>query len=579
MKITKLTISNVLGLVRADLELKGVNVISGGNGAGKSSLADCFSMAMLGTPRRVDLKKEYGKLLNDGADKGRISLVFEGENGDEGAEFRLPNGEHLVSEITGAQFLPYVLDPAKFAQLSADERRTMLFNLTGIKPSGKVITEKLEARGIPKDVVEEFAPMLRGGFPAASKEAYGRATQAKGAWRQITGENWGSEKAQGWKAPAPEGKLATEAELEKIMEQFNIAEGELKKGVAYVGGLEAKLGQSQSYLARKEAASTLVGQLSRRKAKQAATEKDIGEWEPKLAGMVERLNALKSGEEPVMCPCCQEPLKIAGNTLEKFTGLKADVKARTELATEVTKARNALDMLRRTLQNDMAAVAESEAAAKQLEAIQAEQVEVVDEAKIQQAKDSIADITTRRDGFRTDFNAKTQARAQAQGLAKKNEDAAAAHEQVKSWLAVGDALAPDGIPGELLSDAMAPVNQSVKVLAGMIGWPTAEIGSDMAVTYGARAYGLCSESEQWRADCLLALAIAQISQLRLVVLDRFDVLEPAARPALVKMLMRLEKLETMDTMLMVGTMKEMPKFPASVGSVWVNNGIAEMVTA
>lgn len=114
------------------------------------------------------------------------------------------------------------------------------------------------------------------------------------------------------------------------------------------------------------------------------------------------------------------------------------------------------------------------------------------------------------------------------------------------------------------------------MLAGLAKWKPVQILDDMSVNVGGRAYGLVSESAKWRADTLLALAIAQISQLRFVVLDRFDVLDLPGRGQLLGLLVELARMKAMDTMIMCGTMKAIPKgLPAQVRAVWVANGIAE----
>ena len=100
------------------------------------------------------------------------------------------------------------------------------------------------------------------------------------------------------------------------------------------------------------------------------------------------------------------------------------------------------------------------------------------------------------------------------------------------------------------------MNQSIAVLSGMCGWQKAVVEADMGITYGGRLYGLCSESEKWRADALIALAIAQISGLRMVLLDRFDVLDSPSRQRLLGMLLKLDQLGAMDTMIIAGTMKQ-----------------------
>lgn len=575
MKLTKLEVVNVLGIARAEIDLtNAVTVITGANESGKSSIRDSLSMAFLGKPCRVDTKKELGQLLHDGAQKGRISVRFGAE--DDGADFGIPKGDHVVSEFAGAESMPFVLDPQLFARITPDARRSFLFNLTGCKASGAAIKEKLLARDIPEGLIEDIAPKLRDGFPAASAEAYNRAKTAKGAWRQITGQTWGSNVAEDWRAERPEGKCPTEAELQAIMTKQAEAQGNVDKGTAYVGGLDSKRKASESYVSRKAAAKQLAEQLTRRKIKQSATEKDLEEWEEKLVPLQSKLNEMQAGIIPVPCPCCAAELRIVGQTLSKFEGLKADTKVMSDLAIEVTKAKNAIDLLKRTLSGDIKSVAEAQAAATQMAAIEAEKVEVVDQQKIDDATAKLARCREQADALRKEFNTKQQARVDFSKVEETTKAAAEAHAEVKAWLAVGDALAPDGIPAEILAGALAPVNQSLAVLSGMCGWKPAVINEDMTLSYGGRIYELNSESGQWRFDCLMSLAIAQISDLRIVVLDRFDVLDQKSRGALLGMLGELGRMGLMHNSLMCGTMKELPRLPAGVGGVWIDKGLAEL---
>jgi hypothetical protein len=575
MKINQITISNVLGIARADLTLKNaVTLLAGDNAAGKSTIGDCLSMAMLGKPARVDLKKNLGQVLHNDAEKGRVNVALEGI--EDPAEFRLPKGEHYAPEISGAVYLPFVLRPSLFAEIGADERRTMLFGLTGIKASGKLIADKLAERGVSAAMIEDFAPMLRGGFPAASKEAYSRATASKGAWRAITGQTWGSVVAEDWSAQKPEGKVPAKEELDELLAKVAKHQKNREDGLAFIGHQQGLSAATNSHKQRLNDASETAELLPRRQAKLAETQKDLAGWEAKLPELLETLAECRAGAEPIKCPCCDEDLRLVDGKLEKFSGLKADTSRAQALALDVTKAKAAIDLLKRTLHNDIASVSQAESAAQQFQAIADEVFEKVDQDKLDRAQDSVEKLAGLITDIRAEFNTKQQMRFDAEGCGEKTEKAAKAHAEVKAWLSVGDALAPDGIPGELLADAMAPVNQSMLVLAGICGWSHVEIDTDMAVTFGGRMYGLCSESEQWRADCLIALAIAQISQLRLVVLDRFDVLDLKSRTALLMMLIKLGKLESMDTMILSGTLKALPALPPTVGGVWIENGIAEL---
>jgi len=575
MKLTKLEVVNVLGIARAEIDLiDAVTVIAGMNESGKSSIRDAISMAFIGKPCRVDTKKELGQLLHEDAQKGRISVQFGA--GDEGAEFRLPKGDHLVSEFSGAAFMPYLLEPSLFSRVSPDDRRSFLFSLTGCKMSGSVVREKLEARGVSEEMLKDIVPLLRDGFPKASDEAYNRAKTAKGAWRQVTGQTWGSNVAEDWRAERPEGRCPTEKELSEIMEKQAAAQTNVEEGTAYVGGLDAKRKASESHAQRKQAAQQLADLFGERTAAKEVTEGKIADLEAALPEMQQKLSEMQAGVVPVACPCCAAELTITGQVLTKFEGLKADTKATTDLALEANKTRTALNAEKARLNQEIAALAESKAAADQLAAIEAEQVQVIDQAHIDDATAKLARCREQSDALRKEYNDKQQLRIDFSKVEEKTKEAAAAHAEVKAWLSVGDALAPDGIPAEILAGALAPVNQSLAVLSGMCGWKAAVIREDMTLTYGDRIYELNSESGQWRFDCLMALAIAQISELRLVVLDRFDVLDQKSRGSLLKMLVDLGSMGLMHNSIMCGTMKELPKLPAGVGGVWIEKGLAEL---
>ena len=120
-------------------------------------------------------------------------------------------------------------------------------------------------------------------------------------------------------------------------------------------------------------------------------------------------------------------------------------------------------------------------------------------------------------------------KAQADAAEKKTADAARHHADVVAWDGIGEALAPSGIPSEILAEALDPINTRLQQSAADAEWLTVGINSDMSVTCGDRPYALLSESEQWRADAMLAEAISHVSGLRLLVLDRFDVLDLKGR--------------------------------------------------
>jgi hypothetical protein len=139
----------------------------------------------------------------------------------------------------------------------------------------------------------------------------------------------------------------------------------------------------------------------------------------------------------------------------------------------------------------------------------------------------------------------------------------------------GAALSADGIPAEILGEALGPINARLAQSAADADWPRVVLGADMAIRVGSRerAYALLSESERWRVDAMLAEAIAHLSGVRLLVLDRFDVLDGEGRVECLEWLHTLADLGEIDTALLFGTLKAPPvNLPPTIAAHWIDQG-------
>lgn len=571
MQIQRIEVSNVLGLSRADITIGGgILLAAGDNMSGKSSLRDSISMALTGQPCRVSKKKDLDQLLHGGAKKGRATVYSGGEIL---GEIKLPKGEFAGPEMTGAEYLPLVLDPAKFASLSSDERRAMLFKITGCSASMKTIEPLLVARGVDMDLFAEVQAMLRSGFPAAATYAQGQARDGKAVWKSTTGETWGSDKADGWEMPLPSVSLPTEAELQEARDAVTKTENDIARGNQHKGMLLEQKRQSEEGSQRLADMREKAEGLGRARAKLEATEQDFAEWSAKVEKLTAQLTSARAAEAGCECPSCGAMLKIEGAKLVPYAPENAQAGNVTQLQADLKKATDARDMLERTRRNDLAAIAAAEQAEKDLESASAD---AFDPAALEKTVEALNKLQIRLASEKAKESALIDLKDQAASAASITKKAGELHAGIMAWLTIADAMAPDGIPSDLLQQALAPINQSLEVLANMAKWPNVVIGSDISITSNGRPYALASESEQWRADTLLAIAIAQLTGLKLAVLDRFDVLELKARGQLLGMLCKLIQLGTMDTIIMLGTMKEIPAgLPAEVTGVWIKNNIAE----
>ncbi|MCY1364942.1 hypothetical protein D9M69_517690 [compost metagenome] len=274
----------------------------------------------------------------------------------------------------------------------------------------------------------------------------------------------------------------------------------------------------------------------------------------------------------MLCPCCNERLIIEDSVLVK---LHQPHGGDPEAARRVDEYRGYLESAQRAVENSQRDVKAAEDAVSQIKALKAGLQAEVSADAIANAEQQINELRQRRDSFRAKVESLQEA---ARALAERDvviAKAAQHHADVIAWLAIADHLAPEGIPAELLNKAMTPVNTALQVMSRLTGWNQVALNAGMELTANGRAYGLLSESERWRCDTLIALAIAQVSGLRMALLDRFDVLDLPSRAQLLGALIELANLDSIDSVIVSGTLKARPATPAQIQTVWIENGVAD----
>ncbi|WYX32161.1 AAA family ATPase [Achromobacter denitrificans] len=586
MRINHITIENFQGVRAVDLELRTpVALIAGANGAGKSSIAEAVRLALLGTPERVGLKKEFGALITDGAKVGAVALDLD----DGTVGISLPkgtqSGEALVPQSPA---LPFVLAPDRFAAAKPDERRTLLFALTGTNVKADEIERRLLVRGCSPLLVPSIKPILRGGFGAGAEYAKQQATEAKGAWKAATGEQWGSQKAEGWAADVPHfdqaalvGERAALATVEAKIEQATTAQGALQQKATHYADWQHQHSARQAQASKLPALRQKLeydleehGKLIQRvdalqaKAGTGPREGLVHELARCLddAYNEEKVNAALPG------PLDMRILKVL-DAYEAQYG-KLDATGDAEASAALPKAIEARDLMARSVENDRRDIAAAEAAAEQLGGNS--QPEAIAPADVEAARAKVTALRAEQKTVNERVQALLNAKQAATSAAERTASAARYHRDVLDWLAIGDALSPDGIPGEILAEALQPFNAKLAELAELAGWLAPAVSGDMTITWGGRPYRLLSESERWRVDALIGAALAEISGLRCLVLDRFDCLDLPGRGDALGLLDALGADGHLDTILVLGTLKAAPAAPSDAFTTfWIENGTTE----
>lgn len=596
MKITSIQTSNFLGARDVNLALaKPVSLIAGKNGAGKSSIQEAVRMAMTGESVRVGLKKDYGALVTEGQESGFVEV----ETADASYSVVLPSGKGLHSENP---MLPFVLDAQRFARMDDKERRTFLFGLMGVKLDGASVTQRMLDKGLDAKKVEQIAPFLRAGFDAAQKEAAAKARDAKASWKTATGgETWGKDKAPKWQpAPLPADAEKAGTRHQNAVARMKEVEQELGAAQQALGAAKAKEQARQQMAAQRGDLAEKAGRINRIKAKLQRDEAEVVEWQAKVdetrakAGVAPvnpkapgefLLRGLASVTAEFVELTCNHPdvewdsslLNRAAAHLAEYRKLHgepvvgdAPAQPDAEAVAKLPEYEKALSLVQSAVANDKRDLAAAEQATSKLKELDEEAAETIDLEPLQ-AK--VAELTEKRDGWRADVD---KYRAVAEQAARRQaviDQAAALHADVLAWTDIADALAPDGIPGEILAEALGPINERLLSNAGLAEWEPVVIHPDMRITYGLRDYALISESEKWRTDAMIAEAVSFLAGVKLLVLDRFDVLDIKGREDLLYWLDGMAEDGDIEAALLFGTLKALPaQLPETVAAYWIENG-------
>lgn len=577
MKINHISIQNVLGIKAAEIPLpKPIALIAGRNYAGKSSIQEAVRMALAGETVRVSLKKEYQSLVHEGAAAGKVELeVSSGTWGNGGRVWAtLPDGKNTpITEYVPPLALTYLLDAQRFSKLTADERRAFLFSLMNLSASGSVVKESLITRGCDPQKIEAVIPLLRAGFPAACEDAKEKARVAKASWRTVTGETYGEKKAAIWKAQSITPNAGA---IAKAKDDVEAIEGRIEAEAARVGQLEGAHRQHTEQEQRLADLRERAAKLERIQAKLTNDEAELTKAQEKLQEAKDAAGEI-SATPTMTCPHCHGHVvyrpNIVGGELQPYESRGRDPEA----AIKVPELERAVTMLTRAVENDKRDHELAASAANSIKELEAAGlVQAPSAEELSQARVELTRLKQERQTLLADHATLTEQQQKAEAAESKTKTAAKHHADVTAWEKIAEALAPDGIPAEILAKAMEPINDRLARSALDAEWDRIEITADMQIRTGLheRPYALLSESEQFRADAMIAEAISHLSGLKLLVLDRFDMLDLPGRDDLFAWLGVLVEEGEIDTAIISGTLKALPaQLPAHVCGHWVENGV------
>jgi len=582
MKINHIQADNFLRLNLFDVNMDDaiVHLFAGNNEAGKSSVQEAIRFALLGETVRVTTKGDYRLMIRDGAKKGTVGIRIDGNDIVRDIKTGKLTDE-AMEEIHVPASLAYLIDAQHFGKLKQDLRRSFLIDLTGTQIKGPDIARRMKAKGVIEEYIEMILPMLRSGFTATHKEAYNRAAEARAKWTGLTGcQRYGSQIAANWKPTLPEsfdhdGYLDKSQELDRMKEtigQLNIRKGGI---VANLTNAREELSKVVEPVAFKQADLTKVNKDIKK------AEKELAEKEIESKDLNDKFFNGKA-KSPVTCCECGSLLKVeftskpGGERVavcepynpmpeKEMNALQGEI---FDVGANISRLKTALNKFR-----EVAAKLEADKVASK----GGQQETGVTQQDVDDLEADLGDINDKLSKLDDSYGDLNESVAIMRIVAEKIKDAdeverraKTLHESVQEWEKAVEALAPDGIPAEILSDTLKPVNDRLRKTANLTGWPQVTIDPTMEVVVEGRRYSLLSESARWRADVAIVDAISQLSGLYCMIVDRMDVLDLKGRQSFMNWIAAIK--DDYESILIFATLKTAPNLPAGMKSHWIANG-------
>lgn len=521
-----LSVSNIVACHSATISVAPFALLVGTGEQGKSSILRAAAAVLTGN------SKKTRPAIMDGAERGRVSVMA----GDWSATLALPAGDYQTQGRP-----PFVSDVAAaltdYCALSAKDRAALLTPLITSEPTRQDLAAALmsctfKADGVattaeaddckslsfnPMDPFEVaayrqaarlWADIQAQGWDATHKAATSAATQAKGAWREVTGEVYGDKKAEDW-TPAP-----WPADLAANPSALSLAAQAVDKAKA---DRDAAIGQA--------ALSARDLEHLRRLAAEPGIDPEgpVKEAEAALSQALAKLNALPplavTAGLSMACPHCDEPVTITTKPVGAAeyqisigkgdpgtytpSDLRRDRETRRAAESAVTKAERAIAEARRTSLAIKTRNAERAEARRQLEQMRLNGDQGT--AALEAAEAALS-----------------QAEADLAAL-KRHARAKDLHDTVSRETAIAKILAPEGLRKDILTKRLGEtINASLATLTEAAGWPPVTIGDDLAPTYRGWALADLSESASYRTRLVVQVALALLDGSKVVLIDNLD---------------------------------------------------------
>jgi hypothetical protein len=588
-------ITNFMGIAEAEVDLTApLNIFCGTNEAGKSSIRDAILWAFCGNARDLKTHASQQSLIREGAKVAEVTVYL-----TDGHAFTRRKTQKTAATVMGdipdIGLSPTILfDPYTFLSWPEDQRRELLFKvIPGLHPTEQNVFDRLirwpvvEAIQMddentqpletsPLGIIKSIARMAAShGFPGAEKECVTKRREAKRVRDEYKG------------AMEPEKTLTIDGQ------EFDIPTLNLPAIEATLKDLQAQkddlLRQKGAGESRAKRLATVQGQLEKIGTPAIPDTAEIGKLEDEIQATKKAIEIIareiglatvKSQTFPTICPAI---------TLEQVPCPKAGQKVGAEppaLGVLGTLMQNR-DGLAKKLRDLTAEQGNIKSQAETYQVLMAKKANLEEElARLQTEPEAGADLDTeiatrqrridRGQAFQAAVASYNIHLAQYQDTLAK---LAAAEQEVIIYDALQKALAPDGIPSQMIAEALDGINELLEEAASYF-FPGRylHLTGDLGIVLQNSPYVTLSKSAKYRVGIAFQYALARLTGARILLLDEADILDDDRQGDLIKFL--LAKVADFDQIMVFMTCTEPPDFVWDGNEMqvwWLENGVITKV--
>lgn len=566
MKVLRLKVDNLGPIESIELDLAPVNVLSGPNDAGKSFILDALEVLRFGTCRGLKVQ-EAAELTHNGKKGWRVGAVLddgEVESSIVRTRSQKPTEAELVEKLGDPRTLRALLHVQSFLDMTPADRQALVADLV-TRDTSELLVRLRALKAEPAILVSVEAGKVKTAHNVAVKLRQAISRELKEAEVRAVVPTCPDVATK--KGPRPISTLTADL-IEKALSSADDFYAETVR----INGWTVK---NKSLIEKADAAAEQLKELpepswdekkdkalrtekaarleNRTKAAKYAAERDLAIKESAELGVL-----LKEGDD---CPTCGQSL----------SSVKTAVKSRQgELQGDANRAYNLLTVLAasdKEMVQNIKALEEEQRSSDGLDTQRLTLESLVSDAEsgrhrtknrtAEDVADALAEVKRLRDVKQT--RALWDARMEESAHAKAKVDG------LKSRLpdleAIERATDPSKMEGE--ADVLETLNELLRKYAPpLLGGPIVDVAPGWHLYIGGRSEALASDSKRMRAGVVCALALAIMSGLRCVFVDRLESLDEAARPKLVGLLGKMTEAGELDTAILAlvrANYKPMPK--------------------